>query len=190
MSKHTDKEPEIILTDADADSTTSGETPAAPLSAEELDALRQKAALADELQDKNLRLVADMDNLRKRYAQEKADAVKYANESLLEALLPILDNFELALQSMDQTDNVQALKDGVKMVLGQFKQNLKQEGLEEISALGAVFDHNLHEAIAQEVSDDHPEGTVIGEKRKGYLIKGKLLRPASVVVSKPSGSEE
>ncbi len=184
MSKKTENEPEIILTDAErTEDSSPGET------IENLDELKQKAALADELRDKNLRLVADMDNLRKRIAQEKIESVKYANESILESLIPVLDNFELALQSIDQTDNLPAIKDGIKMVFSQLKQNLKQEGLDEISALGQSFDHNLHDAISQEVSDEHPEGTVLRENRKGYLLKGKLLRPASVVVSKPSTRE-
>ncbi|MDZ4742461.1 MAG: nucleotide exchange factor GrpE [Verrucomicrobiota bacterium] len=183
MSENTEQKPDVIPTDADKPVET-GTPDTIDLTPEQIADLLRKSALADELQDKNLRLIADMDNLRKRLAQEKIDALKYANESILEALLPVLDNFELALQSMDLTDNVQAIKDGIKMVYGQLKQNLKQDGLEEITALGQPFDHNFHDAISQEHSDEYPEDTVILEKRKGYMLKGKLLRPASVIVSK------
>lgn len=179
-----EQDPEIVLTDADIDQASDQQEPTETLSAEELEHIQQKARLADELQDKNIRLVADMENLRKRLTQEKTDAIKYANESLLETILPVLDNFELALQSMEQTDNLQAIKDGVKMVQSQFKQVLKQEGLDEIQALGTPFDPNLHDALSQIDDPSQPADTVVKETRKGYLLKGRLLRPAAVIVSK------
>ncbi len=164
-----------------------GDTKAGPaLSPEQLVQLLDKAAKADELRDQLLRTVADMDNLRKRAAREKQDAIRYANESMLEKLVPVLDNFEAAVLATASAEggSVDALKQGVTMILSQFKNVLAEAGLEEISAQDKPFDPNLHEAVSQQVSKDVPEGQVIQQLRKGYKLKDRLLRPATVVVSK------
>lgn len=163
-------------------------TPAATepvtLSAAEYAALKARADEASTNYDKLLRAHAEMDNLRKRLSKEKQDAIAYANESLLQDILPVLDNLELALMSTQQTDNVQAIKDGLKMVCQQFLMMLREQGLEEVDALNKPFDYNLHEALSEVETADHPEGTVIQQTRKGYKLKGRLLRPANVVIAK------
>lgn len=159
---------------------------AQPLTPEQLTQLQEKAAKAEELRDQLLRTVADMDNLRKRSVREKQDAIRYANEAMLEKLIPVLDNFEMAMLATANAEgaSVDAVKTGVNMILGQFKNVLGDAGLEEIDALGKPFDPNIHEAVSQQVSDKVAEGQVLQQLRKGYKLKDRLLRPATVVVSK------
>ena len=152
--------------------------------------LRQKAAKADEYYDRLLRLAADFDNFKKRAARERQEAVKFANAGLLEKLLPVMDHFEMALAAMAQPPNgeaasTQSLQAGISMVYQQLRSLLLEAGLEEIDALGKTFDPALHEAVAQEASADAPEGQVVKQLRKGYRLKERLLRPASVVVAVP-----
>lgn len=139
----------------------------------------------DKFRDLALRSQADLDNFRKRSAREREDAVRYANASLIERLLPVLDNFALGLDSAERTDSDEArsIRSGLEMVHRQFREALAEAGLEEIPAAGEVFDPNRHEAVAQEPSDTVPEGRVIRELRKGYLFRGRLLRASNVVVS-------
>ena len=158
----------------------------ASISPEELSELKAKAARADENWDKYVRLTADFDNFKKRAARDRADAIKYANEALLEKLLTVADNFEAALTAANNSTstNVDSLKTGVNMILTQFKNFLADNGVEEIDALGKPFDPNLHEAVSQQESDEAPEGQVIQQMRKGYKFRDRLLRPAMVVVAK------
>ncbi|MDE1169631.1 MAG: nucleotide exchange factor GrpE [Verrucomicrobium sp.] len=137
---------------------------------------------ATEAQDKAVRTLAEWDNSRKRMAREKEDAIRFANEGLLETLLPVVDNFELGMMAASQAQDAKAIAVGLQMVLGQIQNFLKDSGLEAIDAVGKPFDPHQHEAIGHEPSDQ-PEGTVISQRRKGYSLKGKLLRPALVVVS-------
>src|SRR2546423_8450375 len=125
--------------------------------------LKTKAAKADENWDKYVRISADFDNYKKRAAREKIESVKYANEALLERLIPILDNFEAAMTAANsaQGSNIDSLKTGVSMILSQFKNFLSDSGLEEIEAAGKAFDPNLHEAVSQQPSADLPEGQVL-----------------------------
>ncbi len=158
----------------------------ATLTAEQLEELKQRAAKADEHWDRLLRTTADFDNFKKRAAREKQDAIKYANESLMQKLVPVLDTFDMALAATQkpQSDAVQALQTGVNMVYQQLKNTLAEAGLEEIEATGKNFDPNLHEAISQQESKDVPEGQVVQQVRRGYKLRDRLLRPASVVVAK------
>jgi molecular chaperone GrpE len=148
--------------------------------------LKNKAAKADENWNKYVRISADFDNYKKRAAREKIEATKYANEALLERLIPILDNFEAAMSAANsaQGSNIDSLKTGVSMILSQFKNFLTDSGLEEIDAAGKPFDPNLHEAVSQQASADVPEGQVLQQLRKGYKLREKLIRPAMVIVSK------
>jgi molecular chaperone GrpE len=155
-----------------------------------LEELRQKAAKADEYYDRLLRLAADFDNFKKRAARERQDAIKFANAALLEKLLPVMDHFEMALAAFAQPANgaassVQSLQAGIVMVHQQLRNLLLEAGLEEIDALGKPFDPALHEAVAQEATAAAPEGQVIKQIRRGYRLKERLLRPASVVVAVP-----
>ena len=137
------------------------------------------------LRDQALRDRADTDNTRKRLQREKEDAVRYANNSLLERLLPILDNFELGMMEARRTSGEgSAVLVGMGMVQKQLEGFLSEGGVTVIDAMGQKFDPNLHEALGEEASADVPEGNVLRQRRKGYKLRDRLLRPASVFVSK------
>jgi molecular chaperone GrpE len=148
------------------------------------DQLTQLKAELNKYKDIALRSVADLDNYRKRMAREKDDAIRYANASFLERLIPILDNFELGLQAAKAGGNQSAVQDGLMMVFKQLQEFLASCGVETVDATGQHFDPNVHEAIAQEQSEQVAEGYVIRQLRKGYRLKDRLIRPANVVVSK------
>jgi molecular chaperone GrpE len=137
----------------------------------------------DRYRDLALRSQADFDNYKKRAAREKEDAIKYANSSLLERLIAIVDNFELGLSAARGEGEASPIYSGMSMVLKQLTDFLGDNGLQPIDAEAQKFDPNLHEAIAHEASKDAPEGTVIRQTRRGYKLKDRLLRPSSVVVS-------
>ncbi len=137
-------------------------------------------------EDKFLRAQAEWDNSRKRIMREKEDAVRYAGESLLEKLLPVLDNFEMGMQAAKSATDAKSIAQGLEMVLSQFQTVLREAGVETIDAVGQQFDPHRHEALGHTESDDHPEGQVLNQLRKGYKLKDRLLRAASVFVAKPS----
>jgi len=136
----------------------------------------------DRFRDLALRSQADFENFKKRAAREKEDAVKYANSSLLQRLVSILDNFELGLAAAKAEGEQSPVYCGMVLVQKQLNNLLEENGLQPIEAEGKKFDPNLHEAIAHEPSES-PEGTVIRQARRGYRFKDRLLRPARVVVS-------
>ena len=148
------------------------------------ESLAQLQTDLDRFRDLALRSQADFDNFRKRAAREKDDAVKYANGAMLERLLPILDNFELGLSAARGTSENSPILAGMEMVAKQLNDFLLQHGVEPVPAEGTKFDPNVHEAVAQEASRTLPEGHVVRQLRKGFKLKDRLLRPATVVVSK------
>lgn len=153
---------------------------------EQLEELKTRAAKADENWERLLRTTADFDNFKKRAAREKQDAIRYANEALLEKLVPVLDNFDAAL-SAAQTKAAgagQSMQTGIAMIFQQLKKVLTESGLEEVDASGQKFDPNLHEAVSQQETVEIPEGQVVQQLRKGYKLRDRLLRPATVVVAK------
>ena len=137
----------------------------------------------DRFRDLALRSQADFDNYKKRAAREKEEAIKYANSTLLERLISIVDNFELGLSAARSEGEKSPIYSGMSMVLKQLTDFLADNGLQPIDATGEKFDPNLHEAIAHEPSADVKEGVVIRQTRRGYRMKDRLLRPSSVVVS-------
>ena len=163
------------------------ESPQQPDSQEpaDLEALKAEAEKARQYYDQWIRTTADFDNYRKRAARERQDAVKFANEGLLEKLIPVLDNFDSALAATSAAGaSTQSLQTGINMILQQLKSALTEAGLEEIDASNKAFDPNWHEALSQQPSADAPEGHVVQQLRKGYKLKDRLLRPAGVVVAK------
>ena len=148
--------------------------------------LQTQAAKAKEHWDTLLRTTADFENFKKRAARERQDAVKFANESLLQKLVPILDTFDMALTAATNAKEgtAQSLQTGVSMILSQFRNTLTEVGLEEIDAAGKLFDPNFHEAVSHQETADVPEGYVAQQLRRGYKLKERLLRPATVIVAK------
>jgi molecular chaperone GrpE len=152
------------------------------------DAMAGLQADLDRFRDLALRSQADFENYKKRAAREKEDAVKYANSSLLQRLVSILDNFELGLAAAKTESEHSPIYSGMVLVQKQLNDLLEENGLQAIEAEGKKFDPNLHEAIAHEPSDS-AEGTVIRQARRGYQFKDRLLRPARVVVSSGPAKE-
>lgn len=128
-------------------------------------------------------LAAEFDNYRKRMAREQEAIVSFGNERILLAILPFLDNLERAISQSHASGTTEALLSGVQMTYDQVIAELGKFGLEQISAVGEPFDPNLHEAIGKVAVAGKPEGTVLAEGRKGYLLSGRLLRPAQVTVA-------
>src|SRR5215470_5337550 len=137
----------------------------------------------DRFRDLALRSQADFENYKKRSAREKEEAIKYANSSLLERLVGIVDNFELGLAAAKEQGADSPIYSGMVLVQKQLNDLLAENGLQPIEAEGKTFDPNLHEAIAHEPSNKVPEGIVVRQARRGYRVKDRLLRPAKVVVS-------
>ena len=139
----------------------------------------------DQLKDQLLRTMADLDNYRKRATREKEEAIKFANESFLEQLLPVLDSFELGLGAVNKTqgDN-NAIAKGMQLAFNQLLTILKQAGVEIIEAEEQPFNPHLHEAVSYQETENTPDGLVIQQLRKGYKFKERLLRPATVIVAK------
>lgn len=136
----------------------------------------------DRFRDLALRSQADFENYKKRCAREKEEAIKYANSSLLERLVGIIDNFELGLAAAkEQADS--PIYSGMVLVQKQLSDLLADNGLQPVEAEGEMFDPNMHEAVSYEPSDQFSEGKVVRQIRRGYRYKDRLLRPAKVVVS-------
>ena len=156
------------------------------VTADQLEELKERAAKADENWERLLRTTADFENFKKRAAREKQDAIRFGNESLLQKLVPVLDHFDMALSAAQSAgaDAAKPLQDGIQMVYQQLRNALVEAGLEEVDAAGKPFDPNLHEAVAQVETTEVPEGQVVQQLRKGYKLRERLLRPASVVVAK------
>jgi molecular chaperone GrpE len=139
----------------------------------------------DSLQDRLLRTAAEFDNYRKRMDRERRDLAEFVNAEVLGELLPIVDNFERALQAPAQGD-AESVKKGIELIHKQLFDLLKKRGVTPIAALGADFDPNVHQAVIHEESADHREGEVMQELQRGYKIGDRLLRPAMVKVAKRS----
>lgn len=157
------------------EATSAEETPA-------LDPWEELEADVAKWKELSLRTAAEMDNLRKRTAREREEAIRYANQRLLEELLPVIDNFEMGMQAASQ-DTSSMIYIGMDMVRRQLNEFLSSQGVEEIPATG-MFDPNLHDAVAQEDCAAGEEGRILRVTRRGFKLRDRLLRPASVVVSK------
>jgi len=142
-----------------------------------------------EWRERAIRSAADLENFRKRMEREKGEARRYANQSLLEELLPVLDNFHMGLEAAS-ADAESMIFRGMEMVKKQLDDFLSGQGVEEVSAEGKMFDPAVHEAVSQEDCDASPEGSVLKVIRRGYQMGERLLRPANVVVSRTPQSEE
>lgn len=148
--------------------------------------VEQTASHADEvklLNEKYLRLYSDFENFRKRTLKERIDLTNTAGEAFFKAILPVLDDFERAKKSMENSTDIAAIKEGVDLVQHKLKNTLQQKGLEEMVSLEQTFDPEIHEAITQfPAPSDNLKGKVVDELEKGYYLNGKVIRFAKVVV--------
>lgn len=148
--------------------------------------LEEQKHRAEEYFNRLVRLQADFDNFRKRVQREREEFFKYAAAPLCEVLLPVLDNFQLALAAKNE-DPVKVVA-GVEMIYRQLEEILQKEGLTPVAAVGEAFDPNRHEAVMREETEAYPDNTVIEELRRGYYLKDRLIRPAMVKVAVKPGS--
>lgn len=149
--------------------------------------------LEDELsetRERVLRTAADAENFKKRLQREKEEQTRYANESLMRELLPVIDNLERALEHSEAGADQGGLLEGLNMTLKGFLDTLTRFGCTPVEAAGKPFDPNFHEAVSQEESADHEPNTVLRELQKGYMLKERLLRPAMVLVSKRTSQQD
>jgi molecular chaperone GrpE len=150
------------------------------------DVLVKKDKEIKQLQDRVLRMAAEMENMRKRLERERSDGISFANECLIRDLLPVIDNLERAVQHGEKETNCQSLLEGVRMTLKNMGDVLGKFGCTSFESLGKPFDPKYHEAVMQQESTGHPEKTVIQELQKGFTLHDRLIRPSMVVVSRSS----
>ena len=137
----------------------------------------------DNWKEKTLRLSAELQNLRRRYDREMSNTVIYANQKLIESLIPVIDELELALKASDKNKNFEAFRNGVEMIYRKLMQILEKEGVTPIQAEGKPFDYNLHEAVMTRKQKGVQPGTILEVVQKGYMYKDRVLRHAKVIVA-------
>lgn len=147
--------------------------------------LKSAENAAKESYEKMLRAAAEHENHKKRMQRESEDFRKFANESLIKALLPVVDNLERAVESAGADPSKEkAIVEGVKMTLSGIYKVFEQFNLKSLESEGKPFDPNFHQAVMQQETAEHPENTVLKEMQKGYILHDRLIRPAMVIVSK------
>lgn len=150
---------------------------------EAAEALAKAEAEAAEWRDKYLRLQAEFDNYRKRTLKEKMSLVESGGENVIKALLPVVDDVDRALSAMEKSDDVEALRGGVRLISQKFNEVMRQQGVSEIEAVGKEFDVDVHEAVARFPIDGKNSGEIIDVVQKGYKLGDKVIRYAKVVVA-------
>ncbi|NPB09873.1 MAG: nucleotide exchange factor GrpE [Thermodesulfobacteria bacterium] len=163
-----------------------------PESREELIALiKQKEEEAKQYRDQMLRYAAEIENLKKVFKREKEEYFKYALETFMRELLPFVDNLERALEAARKSQDVEALIEGIELTLKGLLQTLEKFGLKQFEvAIGEAFRPEVHEALAVEETEEHPEGAVVRTFQKGYTLHERVIRPALVAVAKKPAQKE
>ena len=152
------------------------------INTEESEAEKLKSDL-ENLNNQYIRLAADFENYRKRQAQERESLLKYGAQECLKKVIEVADNFDRALQTVENIDNMDKMKETFYILNKQLTDSLTKLGLEQIKCVGEKFDPNLHEAVMQTPTEEYPEETIIAEMQKGYKMGDKVLRPAMVNVA-------
>ena len=177
-------EPEIPTT---SDSTTSSQSTTKKKKKSRTKELEEKIHLLekelDNWKEKTLRLSAELQNLRRRYDREMSNTVIYANQKLIESIIPVIDELELALKASDKNKNFEAFRNGVEMIYRKLMQILEKEGVTPIQTEGKPFDYNLHEAVMTRKQKGVQPGTILEVVQKGYMYKDRVLRHAKVIVA-------
>ncbi|UOQ93789.1 nucleotide exchange factor GrpE [Halobacillus shinanisalinarum] len=180
--KGKDQQEQEIIEPENEEETTNVEVEQAD-SEEAIDELEQLQQEKEEVQNRLLRLQADYDNFRRRTQKEREADRKYKSQSIVEELIPVLDNFERALQVEVDGDAAKNFTNGMEMVYDQFQAALVKEGVEEIPAQGEVFDPHLHQAVMQVEDDNFESNVVVEQLQKGYRLNDRVIRPAMVKVN-------
>jgi len=160
------------------------------ISVKEFNVLKEKSKQADIYFDKLLRLQAEFDNTKKRLEKEKQEFIRFAEACLILELIPIMEDFERALESANKKDDIKSLKKGIEIIVKHLKNLLTKRGLKEIETVTKPFDPTLHEALLQEEDEEHPENTITEEYQKGYSLGDKILRHAKVKISKKKDKKD
>lgn len=192
MSAETKNSTEEAVAEQSAEGAALAESSSSATS--EVEDLRQQLATKDleakTNYDRFMRQAAELDNFKKRASREREDAVRFANESLIKDLLPVIDNLERAVAHASGGGNGNPIVEGVEMVLKGLLDALAKHGVTQISAVGQPFDPTMHEAMAQVQSQTHQPNSVVDELHKGYTLRNRLLRPALVSVAKAPITQE
>ena len=174
-----DEQPEVF------EAQSSEEKPLGQMSkAELIGKIEQLQEEAKKNYDLYLRSEAESENVKKRNRKEKEEWVKYANETLVKEILPVMDNLEQAISHAQNEDALHALREGVELTLKGLKDTLTKSGLEEVKAMGEPFDPCFHHAVSEIEDEDAQTGHIINELQKGYIFNQRLIRPSMVVVNK------
>ncbi|MBQ1883485.1 MAG: nucleotide exchange factor GrpE [Bacteroidales bacterium] len=167
-------------TDNSQDKTAANDTDTTAQDTDKGDDLQKKY---DELNDRYLRLMAEFDNYRKRTLKEKMDLTKYAEEDVIKGILPVVDNMERAIKSLESATDVNAVKEGIDLIYKKFLEFLEKRGIKEIEALHKELDTDLHEAVTKFAAPSEDlKGKIIDVIEKGYYLHDKVIRYAKVVV--------
>ncbi len=178
-----------VESETSADETSTEEskelTPEDTIILLEVEIEKQKEEISS-LKDQYLRKHADFENFRRRMNKEKQDSIKYGNQELLKDLVEVIDNFERAIKSSNDSQDMESFREGITMIEQQFTNMLKSKwGLEKIEAVGQEFDANMHEALMMEDSEEHEVTTVLEDFQTGYKLRDRIIRPTKVKVAKP-----
>jgi molecular chaperone GrpE len=151
-------------------------------SSEPITETQKLEAEAAEAKDKYIRLYSEFENFRRRTAKEKIDTIMNATEGLMKELIPVMDDFERAQKSMETSEDLKAIKEGIDLIFHKFQKTLASKGLKPMESKDQTFDVELHECITQFAAGEYKKGTVIDEIEKGYYLNDKVIRYAKVVV--------
>ncbi len=188
---HPEKGNEVLSAPSTASSATGDEREKEE--SKEIEALKKKLEEKEkevkENYDRFLRMAADLENFRKRAAREKEDYIKFANEDLVRAIIPFIDNLERAVNHAEKVKDAAAMIEGVRLTIQQVLQALNRFGVSSFESVGQPFDPARHEAMMMVETKEHEPNQVVEEFQKGYLLGDRLLRPATVSVSKLPGKE-
>lgn len=175
-----------IETEATAETETDNAEDNVDEKAEAFEQANEGQKQEDDFKEKYYYLAAEMDNLRKRFDREKEGLLKFGSEKILGSLIEVVDNLDRTIDatSGETDEKVVKIVEGIEMVRKQFLDVLKNNGLERVEALGKTFDPNFHEALSQVADDTKQDEEIVQEYQKGYVLNGRLLRAAKVVIAK------
>ena len=145
---------------------------------------------AEKNYDLYMRTYAEMENIKKRGIKEREELAKYANESVIKEILPVIDNLDKAISHARNDENSSTLVEGLELTRDGLMKALEKAGVKEVEALGKPFDPNFHESVSQQIDDTVAPGHVIMEMQKGYLLNGRLMRPSMVVISQGKATKQ
>ena len=186
LPEEVDGEEEVDLTpENDSQNEQEEQIPLSDMTKDQLiEKISEVQASADKNLDNYLRSQAEMENMKKRFQKDRQELIKFGNEALAKQLLPVADNLEKALSQAQDKNAFEALREGVDLTLKGLMSVLEKAGVEGVTAVGATFDPNFHEAVSEQQDDRAEPGTVLIELQKGYLLNQRLIRPAMVIVNK------